>query len=312
MQFLPTVRSLLVAGAVAGAPASLVAQSCMGYALAPNQHAASFVVNGQPEGIDPGPGASMAGVLKNNASYALQASQHYIDTGNIDWEMMYFWQAQVARPVMRTKTLQSGATAGPCVLIEFGGTSFMESSSTNVGAGFGYSINAPRYALFASPFIGMASAGEASDSYIKLLFGGGTRFGAFLVGTDVTVPVQPSGGETTWNLRLGFGWGKATQLPAAPARTASTAGTQTTMAGGAAATTSSSATAAASAGTKPYALDDIEAMVKNGVATTRVLELSKQSCLSFRMNDDADTRLRRVGADAALLSGLRQACYSAS
>lgn len=307
MQFQSLVRSLIVAGAVAGAPASLVAQSCMGYALAPSQHAASFVVNGQPEGIDPGPGASIAGVLKNNASYAFQASQHYIDTGNIDWEMMYFWQAQVARPVMRRTTLQSGATAGPCVLVELGGSSFMESSSTMAGVGFGYSLNAARYALFASPFIGIASAGEVSDSYIKLLFGGGTRFGAFLVGTDVTVPVQPSGGETTWNLRLGFGWGKATQVPVAPARTATT---QTTMAG--ATTATSSTNAAPSAGTKPYTLEDIEAMVKNGITTARVLELSKQACLSFRMNDEADTRLRRVGADAALLSGLRQSCYSAS
>jgi hypothetical protein len=305
MQVLSTVRSLLVAGVVAGIPASLSAQSCMGYALAPNQHAASFVVAGQPEGIDPGPGASISGVLKNNASYAFQASQHYIDTGNIDWEMMYFWQAQVARPVMNTRTLQSGATAGPCVLLELGGSSFMESSSTMAGIGFGYSINAPRYAFFAAPFAGIASAGEVSDSYVKLLFGGGTRFGALHLGTDVTMPVQPSGGETTWNLRIGFGWGKATQLPASPVRTASTQGT---VAGGAAATSS----ATPSAGAKPYTIDDIEAMVKNGVATGRVLELSKQACLSFRMNDDADTRLRRVGADAALLSGLRQSCYSAS
>jgi hypothetical protein len=307
MQVHSLFRSLIVAGAVAAAPASLAAQSCMGYALAPSQHAASFVVNGQPEGIDPGPGFSLSGVLKNNASYAVQMSQHYIDTGNIDWEMMYFWQAQAARPVMRTKTLASGATAGPCVLLELGGSSFMETSSTIAGAGFGYSINAPKYALFAAPFAGMVSSGEFSDTYVKLLFGGGTRFGKLLVGTDVTVPVQPSGGETTWNLRLGFGWGKATQIPVAPARTGTTqSGAPQSIAGGAA------AAATPSAGAKPYTIEDIEAMVKNGVATTRVLELSKQACLSFRMNDDADTRLRRVGADAALLSGLRQSCYSAS
>lgn len=308
MQVNSLLRSFIVAGAVAGVPATLAAQSCMGYALAPNQHAASFVVAGQPEGIDPGPGASISGVLKSNTSYAFQASQHYIETGSIDWEMMYFWNALVAQPVMRTKTLQSGATASPCVLVELGGSSFMETSGTNAGVGFGYSLNAPRYALFAAPFAGMMKSGDFSDTYVKLVFGGGTRFKALLLGMDVNVPVQPSGGETTWNLRLGFGWGKATQVPVKPVRTSSTSESAAPQSGGGTAT----AAAAPSAGAKPYTIDDVEAMVKNSVPNARILELSKQACLSFRMNDDADTRLRRVGADAALLSGLRQSCYSAS
>jgi len=306
MQVLPAFRSLLIAGAVVGLPASLAAQSCMGYALAPSQHSASFVVAGQPAGIDAGPGASLSGVLKNNASYAVQASQHYIDMGTIDWEMMYFWQAQVARPVMRTKALQNGGSASPCVLVELGGSSFMGTSSTNAGLGFGYSINAPRYALFAAPFVGMMQSGDFSDSYVKLLFGGGTRLRALHLGMDVNVPVQPEGGETTWNLRLGFAWGKATAVPVAPARTSST------MQSGASQNSAGSAAPAPSAGAKPYTIDDVEAMVKNSVPSARIVELSKQACLSFRMNDDADTRLRRVGADAALLSGLRQSCYSAS
>ena len=308
MQVSFLLRSIIVAGVVAGVPASLTAQSCMGYALAPSQHAASFVVAGQPTPIDPGPGASMSGVLKNNASYAVQLSQHYIDTGNIDWEMMYFWQAQVARPVMRTKTLESGASAGPCVLLEFGGSSFMETSATNAGVGFGYSLNAPRYALFAAPFAGMMQSGDFSDTYVKLVFGGGTRFRALHLGMDVNVPVQPSGGKATWNLRLGFGWGKATQVPVKPARPTGSSQSSAPQSVAGAAT----ATSVPSAGAKPYTIDDVEAMVKNSVPTARIIELSKQACLSFRMNDDADTRLRRVGADAALLSGLRQSCYSAS
>lgn len=307
MQANSLLRSIIVAGAVAGVPASLAAQSCMGYALQPNQHAATFVVAGQPAPYDPGPGGAISGVLKNNASYALQISTHYVDMGGPDWEMMNLWHAQVARPVMRTKTLQSGATAGPCVLVELGGSSFMGNTGTNAGVGFGYSMNASRYALFAAPFAGIASAGDASDSYVKLLFGGGTRLGALHLGTDVTVPVQPSGGETTWNLRLGFGWGKATALPTPAVRTSSNSSTVT---GEVVAATPASATPAA--GTKPYTIDDVEAMVKNGVATTRIVQLSKQSCLRFRVDDATETRLRRVGADADLLNGLRQSCYSAS
>jgi hypothetical protein len=307
MQAQSLLRSIIVAGAVAGVPTSLVAQSCMGFALAPNQHSATFVVAGMPTPYDPGPGGALAGVLKNNASYAFQLSTHYVDMGGPDWEMMNRWQVTVGRPVLQTRTLASGATAGPCALVELGGSSFMGSTGTNAGFGFGYSMNAPRYALFAAPFLGIASAGDASDSYIKLVFGGGTRLGVLQLGTDVTVPVAPSGSETTWNFRIGFGWGKATAIPVRPSRTSPTQ--SSTIAGGAAATTTS---AAPVAGAKPYALEDIEAMVKNGVATARILELSKQSCLAFRVNDDADTRLRRVGADAALLAGLRQSCYSAS
>ena len=309
MQFPSLLRSFVVAGAVAGVPASLAAQSCMGFALGPNQHSATFVVAGMPSPYDPGPGGALAGVLKNNASYAFQLSTHYVDMGGPDWEMMNRWQVTVGRPVLQTRTLASGATAGPCALVELGGSSFMGNSGTNAGFGFGYSMNGPKYALFAAPFLGIASAGDASDSYIKLVFGGGTRLGVLQLGSDVTVPVAPSGGDATWNFRIGFGWGKATAIPVRPSRNSPTTGT--TMAGGAVATTTTSS-AAPSAGTKPYALEDIEAMVKNGVATARILELSKQSCLSFRMSDDADTRLRRVGADAALLSGLRQSCYSAS
>jgi hypothetical protein len=214
MQVNSLLRSIIVAGAVAGVPASLAAQSCMGYALAPSQHAASFVIAGQPEGIDPGPGGSISGVLKNNASYAFQTSMHYIDDGSTGFDHMYLWNAQVARPVMRTRTLQNGASAGPCVLLELGGMSFLESTSTNGGVGFGYSLNAPTYALFAAPFAGMVQSGDFSDTYVKLLFGGGTRLGGLHVGMDVNVPVQPSGGETTWNFRLGVAWGKATEVPA--------------------------------------------------------------------------------------------------
>lgn len=300
MQVTSLLRSIFVAGAVAGVPASLAAQSCMGYALAPNQHAASFVIAGQPEGIDPGPGGSISGVLKNNASYAFQTSLHYIDMGSVDFEHMYLWNAQVARPVLR-KT--ADASAGPCVLLELGGSSFMETTSTNGGVGFGYSLNAPKYALFAAPFAGMVQSGEFSDTYVKLLFGGGTRLGALHLGMDVNVPVAPSGGETTWNLRVGFAWGKATAIPATPVRTTGTTEN---------ASQAAIVTPAVSAGTKPYTIDDIEAMVKNAVPTPRILDLSKKACLSFRMNDVSETRLRRIGADAELLNGLRTSCYAAS
>ena len=139
---------------------------------------------------------------------------------------------------------------------------------------------------------------------MKLVFGGGARLGAFHLGADIGFPVQPSGGDPVTTFRLGFAWGKATEVPAVPVRRSGateTSAAQSVVSG-----------PAASAGTKPYTLEDIEAMVKNSVPTSRIAQLSKQSCLRFRVDDTAETRLRRVGADAELLAALRQSCYSAS
>ncbi len=306
MQATSLLRSIIVAGAVAGTPAALAAQSCLGYALAPSQHSVSFDI--ADRGFDPGPGGEIAGVLKNNGSYAFQTSMFYIDNGGPDFDKMYFWQLQVAQPVLRNK-YSAGTTEaprGPCALLELGGSSYLESTSTNAGIGLGYSLNGPRYAAFAAPMFGMVQAGDFNDTYVKLLVGGGLRLGALHLGADVGFPVQPSGGDPVTTFRLGFAWGKATQVPATPVRTSTT---QSSSVGGTAATTAS---AVSTAGTKPYTLEDVEAMVKNSVPTARIVQLSKQSCLGFRMDDASETRLRRIGADAELLAGLRQSCYSAS
>lgn len=67
-----------------------------------------------------------------------------------------------------------------------------------------------------------------------------------------------------------------------------------------------------SAGTKPYSLDDVTAMVGNGVGTARILDLARRTCVSFRMDDPTETKLRRVGADPDLLTGLRNVCFSSN
>jgi|GEM_PF-527658 len=67
-----------------------------------------------------------------------------------------------------------------------------------------------------------------------------------------------------------------------------------------------------SAGTKPYSLEDVTAMVSNNVATARILDLARRTCVSFRMDDQTETKLRRVGADPDLLTGLRNVCFSSN
>jgi TM2 domain-containing membrane protein YozV len=63
---------------------------------------------------------------------------------------------------------------------------------------------------------------------------------------------------------------------------------------------------------KPYSLEDLTELVRNGVRTSRVLELVRADCISFRMDDKTETRLRRSGADAELLAGLRSVCQAGS
>ena len=53
-------------------------------------------------------------------------------------------------------------------------------------------------------------------------------------------------------------------------------------------------------------------MVGNGVTATRILELSYKACVNFKVDAAAETKLRRVGADQALIDGLKTRCYSAS
>ena len=62
---------------------------------------------------------------------------------------------------------------------------------------------------------------------------------------------------------------------------------------------------------KPYSLDDLVGLLKKKVASTRVLTLAKQNCISFNPNSFSDDALRKAGGTAALNTGLRDACSPA-
>jgi S1-C subfamily serine protease len=57
-----------------------------------------------------------------------------------------------------------------------------------------------------------------------------------------------------------------------------------------------------------YSLSDIVDLVRNKVPSKRVLSLAKENCVSFSVTEDAQARLRRAGAPASLLKGLKDVC----
>lgn len=65
---------------------------------------------------------------------------------------------------------------------------------------------------------------------------------------------------------------------------------------------------AARAQSSAYSLSDITDLVRNKVPTKRVLALAKENCVSFSVTDDAQAKLRRAGATASLIKGLKEAC----
>ncbi len=301
------LRSFTAAAAIVALPlGQAAAQSCLGQQLDPNQKSVSLALNDYG---DMGGGGGRAGmVTKSNVSFMAQVTKHDIDMGSAEFKPMYMFQARGARPVFRNTTWGSSKSgSGTCMLLEFGGSSFEGTSATNAGIGLGYAINASRVSFYGAPVIGMVQSGEFNDSYVNLLVGASTRFGAIVLGADVTMPVEPEGGTNNISMHLGFAWGKATQIPATPVRPAaqSSSAAQSAM-------PATNGSTGPTAGVKPYSVDDVEAMIKNTVSSARIVELSKRACLSFRMTEEAETRLRRVGADVELLTGLRQSCYSAS
>jgi hypothetical protein len=60
---------------------------------------------------------------------------------------------------------------------------------------------------------------------------------------------------------------------------------------------------------RPYALQDIVTLLQGGWAGTDILGLVREDCVSFRITSQSEATLRRAGADAALLSGLRNVCF---
>lgn len=61
----------------------------------------------------------------------------------------------------------------------------------------------------------------------------------------------------------------------------------------------------------PYTLQMVVSLLEGGWAGSRILTLLTAECVSFRVTAAAEADLRRAGADAALLNGLRNVCYRA-
>lgn len=308
-----TSRLLAAAATLACFPLSqAAAQSCLGFSLQPNQKSVSTTIDerGELGGI----GATLSIVTKSNDSFSAQITKHEVDLGNAEFKMMYLWSASAARPVFRSRPWGShkSGNGGTCVVAELGGMSFEGTSSNFVGGGLGYGLQVNRFAVYGAPLLGIAFAEEASDSYLNVRLGGSARLGPVFIGLETTAPLAPDGAQGWSTVRLGFAWGRATQIPASHRPGTSEAPSQGAASLQSAAAPINGNVSGPTAGLKPYAVDDIEAMIKNSVSASRILDLSRRACLSFRVDDASETRLRRVGAGPELLSGLRQSCYSAS
>ncbi len=60
---------------------------------------------------------------------------------------------------------------------------------------------------------------------------------------------------------------------------------------------------------QPYTIGQLIRMVESGVfSDSRVLLLARESCISFRIDEESETRLTEAGASESLLGGLRRVC----
>jgi hypothetical protein len=60
---------------------------------------------------------------------------------------------------------------------------------------------------------------------------------------------------------------------------------------------------------QPYSIDQIIELIDSGVfAETRILMLVRESCIGFRLDEDATRRLSGAGASAELIGGFRDVC----
>jgi hypothetical protein len=61
----------------------------------------------------------------------------------------------------------------------------------------------------------------------------------------------------------------------------------------------------------PYSLDQLEQMIQSGVfADGRILMLVRESCIGFRMDEEATQRLSEAGASQGLIASLRRVCVN--
>jgi TM2 domain-containing membrane protein YozV len=59
----------------------------------------------------------------------------------------------------------------------------------------------------------------------------------------------------------------------------------------------------------PFTLEQIEELLAAGLAPSVIVEMAGADCLAFRLNEEAEGRLRAAGATDELITGLRNVCY---
>ena len=292
-------RTLIATLVTAFAPSLAHAQSCLGFPLQPGQRSLGFqIATGFEDG---GPGGFYSQVNRSGTSL------------HVDWVSYQIWDgpdiideraavsARFAHPV---KLGQQSGPARVCAAYDFGMVTG-ETSGLRAGYGLFYAITSRFGSAYAGPMLLGAFSEDGNSSGVGFLAGVSGRLGPVLLNVAAEPPVLPFDFEPALHIRFGFAWGRAVSPPPPVQTTPSRPAAIIVPPAPGVATAQTPSVA-------PYALDDITAMVKNDVSTKRILELAQRACLSFRMNDAADTQLRRVGADPELLTGLRGTCYSAS
>src|SRR5215218_6227903 len=72
------------------------------------------------------------------------------------------------------------------------------------------------------------------------------------------------------------------------------------------------AEAQAAGSNTPFTLQQIVSLLEGKWSGTEILEMVREDCIGFTVTSAAEAELRRAGADAALLTGLRSVCNSAN
>lgn len=301
-----TVRSYALVSLLLTSLSSLAqAQSCLGFPLAPGQKTLGARVDQRIE-------ADAAGLHFGSVSKGGKIStsfdfMHYAPDTPTGVIMIDHMDLRLSGPLFRG----AGAPteSGICGIFELGGTFHqIAGNMTTYGGGLGYAKNLGKVSMFGAGTMGMMSFESASESYFNVLGGIAAMSGPVMISMDLLMPVSPSGAEAVMGMRIGFRWGKAGTIAPRPASMVQQSGTQQTMAQAA---PQPAPQPGPTAGLKPYSVEDVEAMVKNGVTTSRILEQTYRACVTFRVTDATETQLRRVGAAPELIDGLRKQCYSA-
>lgn len=330
------IATIIAAMTVLGA-APAAAQSCLAQPLSRGQKNVAMIL---------GQNSSWAGAYGKRDAKG-NGEEEYLDIGYTPSPVagqpglgtMRFSYAAPFRNESEMAARAASPTASrgfvPCGVLESTAMFVDDYSAYTIAIGGGYAVGTDVSSAYATPIIGWGN--EGIGMFINARLGSAYRKGPWYAAAELTVPLNAENAESAFALRLGYTWGQAipftgtpTATPATPARgaligsMAATAAQQGASQGTQAPPAQPTATAPAPvqsapastptgpvAGAKPYSADDIAAMVGNNLTTQRILDLTRRSCVNFRMNDALETRFRRAGAEPELLDGLRKTCFSA-